>query len=275
MKPNIMLDSGAYSAWKSKAVVDLDEYICFIKENMEWIDTYVNLDFIPGEFGRIPSAAEVEHSAELSWNNMLYMEEFDLHPIPVFHMGERFYWLRKMIAHGCPYIGISTANDRTTAQNIVWLDRVFRDIVDENGHAKVKTHAFGQTTPSILSRYPWYSADSASWIFVSATGSIIIPKFRNGKPDYTTTPTTLYMSDTGRAGASQNNDWKHLSASGRKAVVKYLKEYCGGITVQQCITDYYYRTRVCAIYFQNITNASKAGPPTQFFGGMKPIFGEY
>ena len=27
MTPNIMLDSGAYSAWKSKADVDIDEYI--------------------------------------------------------------------------------------------------------------------------------------------------------------------------------------------------------------------------------------------------------
>lgn len=274
MHPNIMLDSGAYSAWKSKAVVDIDEYICFIKENCEYIDSYVNLDFIPGEFGRIPTAEEVEHSAQLSWKNYLYMESFDLSPIPVFHMGERFYWLRKMIDHGCPYIGISTQNGLPTSQHIIWLDRVFREIVGPDGRPRVKTHAFGQTTPSILSRYPWYSADSASWIFVSATGSIIIPKFIGGKPNYTVTPTTLYMSDAGRE-ASANNSWWHLSESGRREVTKYLKDYCGGITPKQCHQDYYFRTRVCAIYFQNMTNAAQAAPPVKFSGGRTPIFEEY
>lgn len=274
MKPRIMLDSGAYSAWKSKASVDIDEYICFIKENIEHLDSYVNLDFIPGEFGRVPSAAEVEHSAELSWKNYLYMESFDLSPVPVFHMGERFYWLRKMMDHGCPYIGISTQNGLPTKQHILWLDRVFREIVGEDGKPKVKTHAFGQTTPKILFRYPWYSADSASWIFVSATGSIIIPKFNRGIPDYSVTPTTLYISDVGR-DAPANDSWWHLSEAGKIEVERYLDKFCGGITPKQCMSDYYYRTRVCATFYQNMTNASQKSAPVIFKGGMQPMFEEY
>ena len=162
-----MLDSGAYSAWSRGQPIDLDQYIAYIHTNAEHLDYYVALDVIPGSFGTRPTPAQVEESAAASWNNLLYMQAHGLSPIPVFHMHEHFKWLRKMIDHGCDYIGISPANDCTTHQKRMWLDKVFDFICDADGWPCIKTHAFGMTALPLLTRYPWYSADSVTWITFS------------------------------------------------------------------------------------------------------------
>ena len=96
----LMLDSSAYSAWKSGVEIDLDKYISYCLANQAYLDTIVNLDVIPGEFGRKPTVDEVEASAEQGYSNMKRMEEYGLSPIPVFHQGERPYWLERLIGEG-------------------------------------------------------------------------------------------------------------------------------------------------------------------------------
>jgi hypothetical protein len=73
-----MLDSGAYSAWRQRFVIDLDEYIAFIQNNLDYLDSYVNLDVIPGEFGRKPTSVEVEESAKQGYSNLKKMENHGL-----------------------------------------------------------------------------------------------------------------------------------------------------------------------------------------------------
>jgi len=90
-----MLDSGAYSAWNRDETIDIDEYIAFIKKHRKLVDTYVNLDVIPGKYGRPRTQQEVEASAKLSYENLQYMKSKGLSPIPVFHQGERFHWLER------------------------------------------------------------------------------------------------------------------------------------------------------------------------------------
>ena len=89
-RATLMIDSGAFSAWRRGAKIDLDHYADFIREHIELIDYYVNLDVIPGEFGRIPDQSEVDASASASWDNFLYLRDRGLESIPVFHQGEDF-----------------------------------------------------------------------------------------------------------------------------------------------------------------------------------------
>lgn len=272
MKFKIMLDSGAYSAWKSKASIDIDEYAIFIKQNIEYIESYVNLDCIPGSFGVIPDAAEVERSAAVSWENLIHLQSYDLDPVPVFHMGERFFWLQKMIDHGCEYIGISPANDRTTYQKRLWLDRVFELITDSHGLPIVKTHAFGVTAASLINKYPWYSVDSASWIFTSAMGSIMVPVFKNGIPDYSRSPSVIYMSDSDKKAVESGDTKSYVSLSekSKQFIKEYLEKYCA-VTVEQCIANAYCRSRVCAVFFKNLELAK---PVSEYKNKQPFLFGD-
>jgi len=246
-----LLDSGAFSAWNNGKVIDLDHYIAFILHEADHLDYYVALDVIPGSFGHTPSPAEVEESATRSWENLLYMEAHGLQPIPVFHMGEQFKWLRRMVEHGCPYIGISPANDRTTSKKRVWLDRVFSEITDDAGKPLVKTHAFGVTAIDLLMRYPWYSADSTTWIMMAARGKIMLPAWVDGKWKFDKRPAVLYLSEPYGEGDAlvrglKDSAWRHIPSQ-RQHVEEWLK-YAGS-NLELAEGDYRERTRLCAFFF--------------------------
>lgn len=255
---DLVLDSGAFTAWSKGQPVDIDEYCAYIKHNAEGIDHYVALDVIPGEFGRVPTPAEVEASAAQGWENLLYMQREGLDPVPVFHQGEQFKWLHRMIAHGCKYIGISPANDRTTGQKRVWLDRVFTEIVDKDGWPVVKTHAFGMTAVSLLMRYPWYSADSATWVLASGRGSIMVPHAHDGEFLYSRTPQVIFTTPQAEAGKSQKTLYRDLSPARREQVDRFVAE--AGTTVEECRHHHKPRARVNAHFFMQV-GAKKVDKP--------------
>lgn len=156
----VLLDSGAFSVWTKGRTIDREEYLKFakyFKTVCKCEVNVVNLDVIPGEFGRKPTKSEIEESAQKSWDNMLFFEANGLKVINVFHQHEDFKWLERLAEHS-DYIGISPANDVTKAQRIVWLDKVYSRIRDTR-----KTHGFGATAKDIIYRYPWFSVDSTSW----------------------------------------------------------------------------------------------------------------
>jgi hypothetical protein len=257
-----MLDSGAFSAWNVGREIDLDHYIAYIKANIEHVSCYVNLDVIPGAFGVTPSPTEVEESAEKGWANMLRMEAEGLKPIPVFHMGEQFKWLRRMVEHGCPYIGISPANDRTTDKKRVWLDRVFSEITDEQGWPVVKTHAFGVTAIDLLIRYPWYSADSTTWIMIAARGKILLPHWEKGAWNFNKKPQICYISEPFGEGhvllrGMKESAWRHIDGE-REHVLQWLAEAGSSLTLAE--TDYKERARLCCYFFQRFEQGFTPGP---------------
>lgn len=156
---NIIIDSGAFTAWTQNQLINLKKYAEFCKMfiNRKENIYIINLDVIPGEFGRKPTKEEIDQSAKKGWKNILEMEEAGLKVIHVFHQHEDFKWLNKLVEHQ-EYIGISPANDVSKKQRIQWLDQVFSKIKNTR-----KTHGFGVTAREIIYRYPWYSVDSSSW----------------------------------------------------------------------------------------------------------------
>lgn len=257
-KRETILDSGAFSAWTTGTTIDIDEYITFIQMYKKYFDVIVNLDVIPGEFGRIPTEGEVEESAKKGYENLKYMESKlpDMKIMPVFHHGERLCWLERLIMEGYDYIGISPANDRTTAQKIEWLNEVFEVVCDEEGVPRVKTHSFGATSLEILSRFPFYSADSTTWSRAGRYGSLYIPAFvsSDSSPSYMQSPNIICISE--QALDKKNvidrtaRHFDYLSESEKEQVIKYIEGKGGNM--ERLRKSWRDRDRMNALFFLEV-----------------------
>lgn len=181
---NLIIDSGAFSVWTQKGHIDIDKYIQYCKDVKSSVEAYnakghntnvyfVNLDVLPGNFGVYPTKEQREASAESGWANMEYMENSGVKCIHVFHQHEDFKWLNRLIQHQ-EYIGISPANDEHQTSKNRWMAKCF-SIIKTN----VKAHGFAVTSSNTLLQFPFYSADSSSW--VQGAKYAAIPTFYNGK----------------------------------------------------------------------------------------------
>ena len=100
-KVELMLDSGAFSAWNQGVSISLKDYIDFCLENIEVIDFIVNLDVIPGKGPFIKvTKKDIENSAYEGWKNYETMLDAGIPKeklIHVFHQGESMDWLERMV----------------------------------------------------------------------------------------------------------------------------------------------------------------------------------
>lgn len=163
-KVKIIIDSGAYSAWKLNKSIDLESYCNYVEANLDWIHSYVALDVINPD--------DTNAAASASFANLKRMRKRGLNPMAVYHAGEDISWLHRMLDLGCDYIGIaaSSLTSRTAIDD--WYSFVFSHLVNKSGLPIVKTHALGEGRVDSLRRFPWYSADSTSWIYSAQRGGI-------------------------------------------------------------------------------------------------------
>lgn len=184
---DLIMDSGAFSAWAKGIEIDLDAYIAFCLEYIDQITYVVNLDVIPAKPGQKNiSQEEIERSASAGYRNAKRMMRAGIPKeklIHVFHQNENFEWLEKMVEE-FDYIGLSPANDRTTQEKMVWLDSCMPYVTDSKGFPTVKFHGFAVTAHSLMMRYPWFSVDSASWCQQAGRGVAYVPPIRNGEYVY-------------------------------------------------------------------------------------------
>jgi len=222
----LMIDSGAYSVWSQNSTINIDEYIAFLKEYEDVIDVMVSLDAIPGHPGPIPpTRTEVEESAQVGWNNYLYMLDQGLPKsklVPVFHFGEQFEWLQKYIDHGTPYIGLSPGPHRPQDIRRSWLDKCMPYVCDADGNPLVKLHGFGVTAISLIYRYPWKSVDSSSWVHAGSMGAIKIPPLKDGHWDWEGSPRALSVSARSSSYTVRGQHWKTLNDKQREVILRLL-----------------------------------------------------
>ena len=232
-----------------KAAANHTPRIDFVKKHDDCLHEVVNLDCIPGKYGRVPSAEEVEDSALQGWDNLMELDRAGIDAIPVYHQGERRYWLEKMIAEGYDYIGISPANDRTTSQKQKWLDEVFHYLCGENGFPEIRPHGFGFTALPLLRRYPWYSVDSSIWLKLGAHGDITVPRWgrQRDQYDYTTSPEYIRVSERDE-GKGQH--LSSLTPTQRTYVLEYLD--AERFDLEQLKRDHYYRMRANCRFFKRV-----------------------
>lgn len=164
----VFLDSGAFSAMTLGVEINIQEYCSYIQRNR---------DILLFEDGVLMASVLDGIGDPLkTWNNQQHMEYLGAKPLPCFHYGEDERYLEHYVTN-YPYITIGGMVGKARKQLEIWLDRIWsKFLIDGNGKPKLKVHAFGVTTVSLMEDYPWHSCDSSSWIQSAAFGSIITPE---------------------------------------------------------------------------------------------------
>lgn len=171
-KVRIFVDSGAFSAWRLKCPVDINQYCNWLKQNEDWIEVYAALDQI------IPS--DPEEAARQSYENLVFMRKQGLNPIPVWHVRESVDWLNRMLDLGCKYIGLSGTSIDSMIATDDWYELAWSHLVDSSGAPLVQVHAFGEARESCMKKFPWTSSDAATWITAQQYGRILMPDYNLG-----------------------------------------------------------------------------------------------
>lgn len=181
----LFCDSGAFSVHTGKADVTQDEYIEYINSIIEDVDVFAQLDTIPGTFGKPKKPEDYEKSANESWENFLYMRnkvKYKHKIMPVFHFGEDVKYLKQMLEYvdedgeKLDYIGLSPANDASVKDRMQYLQNMY-DIIRASSNPGVKTHVYGFTSLTAMSKFPCYSADSISHRLISGYNKIFTEHF--------------------------------------------------------------------------------------------------
>lgn len=173
----MFIDSGAFSMYHSGAKIDIDEYIEYINSNPT-PTIWAELDSIP--YPEL-NAKTTKISAEESWERYLYMmdrvkDEYRDKVIPIYHFGEPYEALERMLnteVHGrlAPYIGVGGRHGVNRSAHDKYYGNLFK-IVKASKNPNVKIHAFGMTVLDLLEKYPFYSADSTTWLMLGANGNV-------------------------------------------------------------------------------------------------------
>lgn len=156
--PSKMLDSGAFSAWTTGKIINIDEYCEYINKNNHLIDHYIALDVIPGKRNTVPSAEDIVSAVDASISNVEYMQRLGLKPVPVFHEGDPDWLLDKYVQDRHPLIALGATTSRGKSNVVNWLLPIFKKYPDQ------KFHGLGMTQKRIIEYFPFYSVDSSSWI---------------------------------------------------------------------------------------------------------------
>lgn len=166
MKPKIelMVDSGAYSAYTIGRPVNIDKYAAFVQKNKDYIFCPVNLDTL--------NYTDSNASAEGSYKNWCYLRDKGVITMPVFHVREDIKWLDKMLEEA-PYVGIS-GTMAAINEAYQFFDMVFNYITNTKGEPIRKYHSFGNTAEFTMKGYPFYSADSTTWALAGGRAGRVI-----------------------------------------------------------------------------------------------------
>ena len=170
---NILVDSGAFSAFTIGKKIDIYEYAEFINGFLEkWKDKVISVNFIN---------LDVIGSANKSWKNQHKLEKLNVKTIPVIHReGFEIKHLEKAYKE-YDYFAFGGLVGKRRKEIIPFLDYCFKLIFSyvKKGNKLPKVHLLGVADPKILYRYPIYSCDSTTLMSINKFGTSRFLKLNN------------------------------------------------------------------------------------------------
>lgn len=147
---SVVLDSGAYTAWKQGGSVDVEGFI-------EWCYTWYKH---PGfDWALIP---DVITGSESDNDALLAEWPSDIRGVPVWHMHESIGRLERL-CNSYPVVALGSSGKWAEPGRADWWARMslaMDEICDEEGRPPCRLHGLRMLDPEIFKRLPLSSADS-------------------------------------------------------------------------------------------------------------------
>jgi hypothetical protein len=153
--PEILLDSGAYSAYTKGKNVSVNGYIGYIKNNAAYISRYITADVIG--------------NTDATYFMWRMMQVYGLDPVPVVHYGGAV--ASDMFNYGLVALG-NTVGVRDKCKVARWCQSIKKDFPHSD------LHLLGSSSRAILESGALCSCDSSSWYMLAVNGK---PKEIPGK----------------------------------------------------------------------------------------------
>ena len=137
----LMIDSGAFTAWRKGKSIDLNAYVDFLRDQQLY-DSALTLDVIG--------------DADASMANWSCLHGSFPAIVPVWHEGDPVEHIDEYVAHS-PLVALGRiAGRRSLQKTLEFYDAAF----NRHEHAY---HALGNADPNQLEAYPFESLDSTGW----------------------------------------------------------------------------------------------------------------
>jgi hypothetical protein len=160
--PDILLDSGAYTAWTTGKNIALMDYIDYVKKNESEIEHHIALDVIDDMLG--------DEFSKRYYDMMLIA---GLEPVPVYHRGDDLSYLEYYVDCEPPFIALGgTAKDSNKKAVRDWVLELNRLYPEQ------EFHLLGSSSKQITDYTSLRSYDSSTWIMMALNG---FPKEIPGK----------------------------------------------------------------------------------------------
>lgn len=148
--PEILLDSGAYSAWSKGKNIALVDYMDYLRRNEKWISEYISLDVIG--------------DSRLSRWYWRIMREYGFRPVPVFHWGEDEEDLKWYIEQGATRIALGGTVPVYPKEKVAeWAKAITAK------YPHVSFHLLGSSSDIIMDSGV-SSCDSSTWMMAAVYG---------------------------------------------------------------------------------------------------------
>lgn len=157
--PEIMLDSGAYSAFTKGKNVSILDYLKYIEENAEHISRYVALDVIGDAYTTKVFFEVMRHKG--------------FSPIPVFHYGDDLGLMHYYLCNGS---GIVALGNTVGIQDKETVARWCADLHER--FPNVSLHLLGSSSTKIMRCGAVDSCDASTWYMRAINGH---PRHISGK----------------------------------------------------------------------------------------------
>lgn len=149
--PEILLDSGAYSAYTKDKRVNVLDYIDYIRANRAHVSEYITLDVIGDP-----------HTTYLLWE---LMKKTGLDPLPVVHYGTDLNVMGRYLDGGVRRIALgSTVPVRDKSSVAGWCADI------KKLYPEAKLHLLGSSSQAILRSGALESCDSSTWYMQAVMG---------------------------------------------------------------------------------------------------------
>jgi hypothetical protein len=248
----LIIDSGAYSAWKSGKQVDFNEYMAYLKSLHERYPDeeleYINLDVIG--------------DGKASLRNWLIMRDQGLRPIPVYHLGTAYKWLGRYLDL-TDRVALSWFGTMPFERRVLGLDYIWGNyLIGPNGLPTARVHGMGVGDFTSMVRYPWATSDATSWLLHAAMGGIFIPRRVNGAWDYSGSPVRVATTGPRLMWTRGQKTGFEVSLHHQRMIEEYVKLTGEKMEGEDGICQSWKpRVRINIRYYQEFTKTLKMPRP--------------